>query len=69
MSSLLLIWDKGIIEGAKAKHNWRTDILEALLSKQKSDGNWMNKSKLWHENNSSLCTAYAILSMEYCLAK
>ena len=68
-SSLMLIWDKDFIHSEDAKHNWRDDILQTLLSKQKSDGNWVNQSKLWREDNSSLCTAYAILSMEFCLVK
>ena len=67
MSSLMLIWDKDFITVDNRKRNWRREILESLMAKQNSDGNWINKNKMWHEDNTSLCTAYAILSMEFCL--
>ena len=68
LTSTMLIWGKDRVDDIFGrKHNWRQTILETLLSKQKGPGNWINKNSLWREDNTSLCTAYAILSMEFCL--
>ena len=50
-----------------AKHYWRGEIITELLSRQKGNGAWRQATSAWWENNPSLVTAYAILTMEQCL--
>jgi len=50
------------------KHNWRVDLIKALLSLQKGKGEWYNdKNGRWWESLPELVTAYSMLSMEAAL--
>jgi hypothetical protein len=42
------------------KRSWRSELLEKLMSKQKGGDHWVNANPLWMENDSNLCTAYAL---------
>jgi squalene-hopene/tetraprenyl-beta-curcumene cyclase len=45
-------------------HNWRDELIAALLSMQASDGSWVNSASRWDEGDSELCTIYAVLALE-----
>lgn len=48
-------------------HDWRADMLAALLADQQADGSWVNeKRSRWMENNTNLVTAYALLTIGVC---
>jgi squalene-hopene/tetraprenyl-beta-curcumene cyclase len=60
-SGLTLVQDdKGV------KHDWRQDLLAALVSRQRPNGSWVNEDKHWYETEPSLVTGYALLSLAYC---
>ncbi len=44
--------------------DWRKDLGEMLLSKQREDGSWVNNNGRWMESNPVLVTAYTVLSLE-----
>ena len=44
--------------------DWRNELSNALLSKQREDGSWINENARWWENDPVLVTAYAVLSLE-----
>jgi squalene-hopene/tetraprenyl-beta-curcumene cyclase len=44
------------------KHDWRADITNSLLTRQRKDGSWMNDTAAWMETNPDLCTAYVLLT-------
>ena len=48
------------------KHDWRKDIVAALVNRQKKDGSWSNDLSAWMESNPDLCTAYALNTLSYC---
>ena len=50
-----------------AKHNWREEMIDALLKRQREDGSWLNEADRWMEGDSVLCTAYAVLALEEAL--
>ncbi|NUM33486.1 MAG: terpene cyclase/mutase family protein [Candidatus Brocadiae bacterium] len=50
-----------------AEHNWREDLAQALVSKQKADGSWKNENPRWWEADPRLVTAYSILCLASCL--
>ena len=50
-------------------HDWRAELADALLAKQREDGSWTNANKRWLEDNPNLVTAYALLALAHCLSK
>ena len=46
------------------KHNWRAELCDVLLERQRDDGSWINDEDRWHEGNANLVTAYALLALE-----
>ena len=47
-------------------HNWRKELIDALASRQKPDGSWVNDNSKWLEGDASLVTGYALLALSYC---
>lgn len=52
--------DKGV------EHDWKAEMTEVLLKKQKEDGSWVNSDAKWMESDPNLATGFAILSLSYC---
>jgi hypothetical protein len=49
------------------KHDWRSELFEALKKRQKENGSWANsKDKAFGEKNPELATAFALLTLSYC---
>jgi squalene-hopene/tetraprenyl-beta-curcumene cyclase len=55
--------DKGV------KHDWRKDITEALVKRQRPDGSWVNEADRWMEGDPNLVTGYALMALSYCKPK
>jgi squalene-hopene/tetraprenyl-beta-curcumene cyclase len=47
-------------------HNWRPELIEALVARQQPDGSWVNKNARWMEGDPNLVTGYALLALSYC---
>lgn len=47
--------------------NWRVDLIDQLLSLQRSDGSWANQADRWMEGDTTLVTCYALLALQYAL--
>lgn len=56
-----------ITDSSGASHNWRDELVAALVSRQKPDGSWMNETARWEESESDLCTVYCVLALEEAL--
>jgi squalene-hopene/tetraprenyl-beta-curcumene cyclase len=54
-------------DAAGKNHDWRKELTEALVSRQKPDGSWVNANERWLEGEPVLVTAYALLSLANCL--
>ena len=54
--------DKGV------EHDWRSELIAELASRQRDDGSWANDNSRWLEGDASLCTAYSLLALSYCKA-
>jgi squalene-hopene/tetraprenyl-beta-curcumene cyclase len=50
-----------------ATHNWREELIAALLRRQREDGSWRNDADRWLEGEPVLATAYAVLALEEAL--
>lgn len=46
------------------KHNWREELIDALVVRQRDDGHWQNQADRWQEGEPDLATIYALLSLE-----
>ena len=44
--------------------DWRSDLANALLTRQREDGSWANANGRWMESNPVLVTAYCVMSLE-----
>lgn len=48
-------------------HPWKKELGEHLLSLQGENGAWLNKEPRWMEGDANMATAYALLTLGYCL--
>jgi squalene-hopene/tetraprenyl-beta-curcumene cyclase len=55
------------VEGADGlKHDWRRDLRQELIRRQRPDGSWINQADRWMESDPNLVTGYALLALSYC---
>jgi squalene-hopene/tetraprenyl-beta-curcumene cyclase len=52
-----------ITDSHNKPHDWRHELIDKIASLQKPDGSWTGQTK-WMENNPTLATAFAVLSLE-----
>ena len=53
-----------------AKHNWRADLSEHLISLQREDGSWINDgSRQYMEGDANLVTGYVLMVLALCLSQ
>jgi squalene-hopene/tetraprenyl-beta-curcumene cyclase len=70
MAKALAALDNPVFEDAKSvKHDWRTEIANAVIGRQKSNGSWINETPRWMEGDANLATAYSLLVLDYCRPK
>ena len=48
------------------RHDWRRDLRQELIRRQRPDGSWINQSDRWYEGDPGLVTGYALLALSYC---
>ncbi|NUQ60898.1 MAG: terpene cyclase/mutase family protein [Pirellulales bacterium] len=56
-------------DGEGVKHDWRKELLTELVSRQQTDGSWINENSRWLEGEPTLVTGYALLTLSYCRPK
>ncbi|MBI3835040.1 MAG: terpene cyclase/mutase family protein [Planctomycetes bacterium] len=56
--------EETITDSHGAKHPWRQELCEKLLSLQIADGSWVNEADRWYEGSPHLVTAYAVLALQ-----
>jgi squalene-hopene/tetraprenyl-beta-curcumene cyclase len=65
--ALALLQEDELVDSDGQKHNWRVDLIEAILAKQKPDGSWSNETTRWLEGEPKLVTAYVLLALDQAL--
>jgi len=45
-------------------HDWANDLIDALVSRQREDGSWVNTANRWMEDDPNLATCYALIALE-----
>jgi squalene-hopene/tetraprenyl-beta-curcumene cyclase len=58
-----------VVDSAGNKHDWRTELVEAIAKRQKADGSWTNENDGWLEGDPNLVTGYVLLTLSHCKAK
>lgn len=56
-----------MVDAAGVEHHWKKELGEHLLSLQSETGGWLNKEPRWMEGDANMATAYALMTLVYCL--
>jgi squalene-hopene/tetraprenyl-beta-curcumene cyclase len=68
MSRALRVAQQDIITDEQGeKHNWREELIDAIIERQSDDGSWKNSADRWLESQPVLATAYSVLALEEAL--
>ena len=46
------------------RHNWRQELIDALVARQRDDGSWRNQADRWLEGEPVMATIYSLLALE-----
>ena len=65
--ALDVLGDESFTDAKGVVHNWRSELSDAILSKQQSDGSWINSNARWMEGDPNLVTGYSLLALTHCL--
>jgi len=58
-------WGESVLVDERGReHDWRTELVDRLISLQKPDGSWVNSEDRWEEDNPFLVSAYAVLALQ-----
>ena len=49
------------------EHDWRRELVDALVERQSPNGSWRNEVDRWEESQPALATMYATLALEEAL--
>jgi squalene-hopene/tetraprenyl-beta-curcumene cyclase len=63
--ALDVLGDEVFTDAAGTAHHWRGELAQALVSRQREDGSWVNANARWMENDPNLVTAYALLALAH----
>ena len=55
---------KSVPDAKGTAHDWRAELIAALVSRQREDGSWKNTAERWEESSEELATIYAVLALE-----
>lgn len=64
--SLKAVGEESFATADGTKHDWRSELVTELASRQQENGSWLNtESDRWMEGDPNLVTAYALLALSY----
>ncbi len=61
--ALAVIGAPTLVDDSGTAHDWRTEIVDALATRQGPRGEWVNPADRWYEGDPSLVTAYGLLAL------
>lgn len=60
-------WGSTTVDAEGGSHDWANDVVDALVSRQREDGSWLNEADRWMEGDPNLVTGYALLALQEAL--
>ena len=57
--------EKTITDADGVEHDWYAELVEALATRQHTDGYWVNTDKRWFETDKTLVTTYCLLALAH----
>ncbi len=58
--------EQTIRDAARRVHDWRAELTQAILTRQKPDGSWVNEKDRWFEGYPPVPTSYALMALAAC---
>lgn len=58
--------EQTIRDAARRVHDWRAELTQAILARQKPDGSWSNEKDRWFEGYPPVPTSYALMALAAC---
>jgi len=55
-----------VLDARRRPHDWRTELSEAILRRQRPDGSWLNEADRWYEGYPPVPTSYALIALAAC---
>jgi hypothetical protein len=65
--ALAALGEPTIVDDKGETHHWKKELGDHVLSLQGDNGGWLNKEPRWMEGDPNMATAYALLTLVYCL--
>ena len=74
MGRALSAWGETYIQARRTAHDsmelsyeeprdWANDLIDAVVSRQRDDGSWVNEADRWMEGDPNLATTYALIAL------
>lgn len=65
--ALEALGEEEFADATGGKHQWRKELFATLKKQQQANGSWINENNAFGEGAPELATAFAVLSLSYCL--
>ena len=62
--AMLACGNDELTDTAGTKHNWREELIDSIIVRQRPDGSWQNPEARWMEDSPDLATVFAVLALE-----
>jgi len=62
--ALFVAQQETITDAEGNEHNWREELIDAIVKRQREDGSWKNKADRWLEGRPVMATVYSVLALE-----
>ncbi len=62
--ALVIAQQHEITDVQGGKHNWREEMIDAIVARQQQDGSWSNEAERWLEGEPVMATIYSVLALE-----
>jgi len=63
----LAAWGEDTLTDARRReHDWKAEMTEAILRRQRPDGSWVNEADRWFEGYPPVPTSYALVALTEC---
>jgi len=67
VAKALAAWGDGTITDARRRrHDWKAELTQAVVRRQKPDGSWVNEADRWFEGYPPVPTSYALIALAQC---